>query len=132
VIIPDITVDKLSNKKNKFLTDAFALAHMSTCRCKHGAIVVKHGSAVSVGINRNINDPHYVDNLDRLSIHAEEAAIRACNGETNGAIIFVARSKKGKASLSKPCRRCQKLLKEAGIKRAYYTIDKVGYGELKL
>lgn len=69
---------------------------------KMGAAVVKGGSIISVGFNHR-------------SIHAEESAIRRRN--VRGCDIYVARQRCGK---SKPCLKCQKLLKVAGIRKCHY------------
>lgn len=57
--------------------------------------------------------------------HAEVSAVKSCRGSVEGATIYVARvSRDGQRQMmSKPCKACQKYLKEVGIKKIYYTID---------
>lgn len=76
-----------------------------------------------MGTNKNILDPYIYKNYPRMSIHAEEAALRRCT-KTQGATIFVARvNNKNKPMMSRPCPKCMQLLTDAGIKRVVYTIN---------
>lgn len=61
------------------------------------------------------------------TFHAEERAIRnaqALVGEDlSGMVLYVARSyKNGKPAMSKPCDNCDRLIREAGIKKVIYTL----------
>lgn len=100
---------------------------MSSCNQKHGAIILKGGRTLAVGINRHRNHPDHVpDPKTQAAVHAEVAAIRAC-GDTDlrGATIYVARvNNHGAQMMSKPCKYCQKALSDAGIKKVFYTIDR--------
>lgn len=105
---------------------AMNLAELSTATQKHGAVIVIGGSVMGVGVNVNKNDPNYAgENTVKFSVHAEEAALRACKGANlRRATIYVARvNKKGEPAMSKPCLRCQKAIKDAGIRKVVYTID---------
>lgn len=109
------------------------LATFSTCSFRHGAVIVKGGRVISVGINSMRNHPdHVADARTQSSTHAEAAAIRAAGRYTDlsGATIFIARiARDGKTPMmSAPCVNCQKALKEAGIKKVFYTVD----GEMDL
>lgn len=122
------TVKNLSNSHRKYLNQAVQLAEMSDCRYKHGAVIRKSGRTISVGINYSVNDPNIFDDesvKEHAAVHAEVAALNACRKvDLNGAIIYVARiNKKGQEAMSKPCPRCQKALKERGVKKVVYTID---------
>lgn len=121
----------LSRKHKKFLDRAITLSRMSGCReYKHGAIIVKNGNTIAVGVNYDVNDPSCIDDdvvaRERASIHAEVAALNACR-KTNlkGAVIYVARTTRafGIPAMSKPCVRCQKALKKRGISHVFYTVD---------
>lgn len=104
------------------------LAEYSTCKQQHGAIIIKGGSVLSVGINRNKNNPTFVGEATKnWSVHAEAAAIRACKGaDLRNATIYVARiNNSGKPMMSKPCLKCEKAIREAGIKKVVYTIDSI-------
>lgn len=93
---------------------------------------MKGGSVLSVGINSYRTDPKMflgpIDTTD-ISWHAEVAAIRAYKGNLQGATLYVARLGRNKrAAMSKPCEGCEKAIREAGIKKVYYTVD----GEIDL
>lgn len=115
-----------SMKTKNLLAKASKLAESSTNTYRHGAIVVKNGTIVAMGINRSVNNPDQVQ-FPKLqaSVHAEVAALIACRKtDLRGATIYVARiCKDGSQAMSKPCINCQKALVERGIKKVYYTID---------
>lgn len=116
----------LSNTDKKRLVRAMRLAENSSCKQKHGAIIIRGGATMSVGVNVNKNDPVFVgESTTHISVHAEAAAIRACgSADLSNAIIYVARINNSLSPMmSKPCSKCQILIKNAGIKRVVYTID---------
>lgn len=76
-----------------------------------------------MGVNKRTNDPYFHKDLHWLSEHAEMAALRRCK-RTKGATIYVARiNSRGQQRMSKPCPKCMRLIKQAGIKRVVYTIE---------
>lgn len=104
------------------------LAEFSSCKQQHGALIIKGGSVLSVGINVNKNNPTFVGEATKnWSVHAEVAAIRALKDENlKNAIIYIARiNKHGKPMMSKPCEKCAAVIKKAGISKIVYTIDGV-------
>ena len=118
----------ISKSDRYYLDKSCDLAELSDCKFKHGAIIRKNGKVIAVGINRNINDPEYLDNdvaVEHAAIHAEVAALNACKKvNLKGATSYVARvTKNGEPKMSKPCKRCQKALADRGIKKVFYTID---------
>lgn len=83
------------------------------------------GRVQAMGVNQNTIDPFFHPDASRLSIHAEEAALRRCK-RTQGAVLYVARvNNAGEPRMSRPCKNCMPKLISAGIKRVVYTIDKV-------
>lgn len=123
-----------SKRTRQLLGRATMIASLSTQRHKHGAVIVKGGNVISVGVNRHKNNPAIFGDtaqaslLRRSSVHAEVAAIKAASsgGRVNlsGAVIYVARvNNSGEQMMSKPCDDCQQRLREAGIKKVYYTVD---------
>lgn len=118
----------LSKKDRAYLSIARYCASKSTARNTHGAVVVKGGRVLGTGWNKNRNHPTVVS-PERIktdcSYHAEEVAIREA-GENNvrGAIIYVARvNKQGEDRDSKPCIKCQNLIRQSGIKRVIFTME---------
>jgi tRNA(Arg) A34 adenosine deaminase TadA len=105
------------------LNVAVKLAETSEENMKHGCVIVLGGSIQAMGVNKRTNDPYFHKDLHWLSEHAEMAALRRCR-RTNGAVLYVARvNKHGEERMSKPCAKCTKLLKKAGVKKVVYTID---------
>lgn len=90
---------------------------------RHGAVVVLGGSVQAMGINKRTNDPFFHKNLHWLSEHAEMAALRRC-GRTQGAVIYISRlNRNGDEMMSRPCVKCMRMIKVAGIKKIVYTIN---------
>lgn len=58
--------------------------------------------------------------------HAERRVLRK---STDGAIVFVARVRKGGfLGLAKPCPRCENYMRSTGVDKVYYTISDNEYG----
>jgi deoxycytidylate deaminase len=94
---------------------------------RHGALIVRGGSVVSMGINRDRNHPHCFGDISLAglyaSTHAEMAALHVAKA-VNGATIYIARiNKAGLPRLSRPCDRCFISLLQAGIKEMVYTTN---------
>lgn len=131
---------------HKFLKMAESFAQTHTY--DHGldyslcAVIVKSGKPISVGFNnRSTNQfvEHYA-NLARgrrnycLSTHAEmDAVLKARNStDLSGCKIYVSRLLKlGGVANARPCPICQDVLKNYGIKRAFYTLSDNEYGVMK-
>lgn len=122
-------LNPLSRSQQSFLNLAMKAAKASSCVHSHGAIIVRGGSVLSIGINKWRNDFPLVstDNEDEksfdISVHAEiDALSRVSN--PRGATIYIARvNKKGQARMSKPCKRCAQALKDAGVSKVIYTTN---------
>lgn len=93
----------------RYLVMALGVASTSTCRYKHGAVIVKHGKVLATATNKTRNNPKYID-WRQSSVHAEIAALRKA-GWPKRATVYVARTNnQGEARLSKPCATCQEVL----------------------
>lgn len=113
---------ELTKTEQSYLRRALRLAETGTCNQRHGAIIVKGGRVLSVGINTQRNTPADSIPYEDVAVHAEEAALRAIGGQARGAKIYVARKMKdGSSGLSRPCDRCYRAIKDAGIKEIIYT-----------
>lgn len=121
-IIEDRT---LSKKDTAYLSMATYMASLSKARRKHGAVIVKGGSVLATGFNKDRNHPNNVSEehiKDYCSVHAEVDAMKKA-GATKGATIYVARVNSfGNQMMSRPCSRCYKKIKQSGIKKVVYTI----------
>ena len=111
------------------MNQAIKLAHKSTQPQRHGCIIVRNGNVISRGYNKLINHPRiFGEDAEEVikahaGRHAEAEAIRRIKNP-EGAILYVARvRKRGEIGMSKPCKRCQQLIDEVGIKRVVYTED---------
>ena len=115
----------LSNKQRSFLNLAVRMSETSELPQQHGAVIVKAGSVISLGVNkwRNRSLNHPTDGYNpHLTYHAEIDAISHASADLTGAIIYIARiGKDGSERFSRPCQRCTQAIKAAGIKKVVYT-----------
>lgn len=123
-----INLDKgitLSNKQRSFLNLAVRMSETSELPQQHGAVIVKAGSVISLGVNkwRNRSLNNHKDGYNpHLTYHAEVDAISHAGTDLTGAVIYIARiGKDGSEKFSRPCQRCTQAIKEAGIKKVVYT-----------
>ena len=118
-------------KKHPLHDLAMSEAIKSTQMQRLGAVIFK-GKRKILSVGRNFRRTHPLgkhfspDTGKELSwIHAEVDAVIGCRWyeNINGAYIFVARLKRDGtgAGMARPCLICQRILKEYGIKRMYYT-----------
>ena len=77
---------------------------------RHAAIVLKGGAVLALGYNHD-------------SRHAEAVALgKLWPSKRRGATLLSLRLKpSGSIGLAKPCRRCEKLCREAGLARVYFS-----------
>lgn len=115
----------LSKREKSFLSVARYLATKSESRHKHGAVIVKGGSVIGTGFNKDRNHPDIVSPehiKTHCSVHAEVEAIRDAGWNVRGAVLYVARVNRfGKDRDSKPCDRCSVVIEETQIKKVIYT-----------
>jgi deoxycytidylate deaminase len=100
---------------------------------KMGAVIINK-KPVAVGCNLYKTHPIFANNIDNAgTIHAEVKAILSCpRSKLQGSEIWVYREdSKGNPAMAKPCKHCQKIILEAGIKRIYYTVEG-GYERIDL
>ena len=114
----------MSKQQQRWLNAAIELAKNSNCRQKHGAIIVKGGNVLGMGVNKNRNHPTITDPSHikmGCSTCAERVAIKNA-GNVKGATVYVARvNNLGQPMYSRPCDRCTKVMIRAGIKAVIYT-----------
>lgn len=126
--IIDLDEPRLSRRQQSFLNLAMKIAEPSECNHRHGAVIVRGGSVLSVGLNKWRNEVALVEQLHKdgrsanVSVHAEIDALSRV-ADPRGATIYIARvNRTGDPRLSKPCGACSKALKEAGVSKIVYTI----------
>lgn len=124
------------NKDDYFLGIAEAVAARSTCiRRQYGAVIVKDGVIKSTGYNgspRNLPNCNEVGSCWRTvhniphgeryemcqAVHAEvNAIINASPEDMNGATLYLVGLENGKRIDAKPCLLCQKVIRNAQIRR---------------
>lgn len=119
---------RLSNRQRSFLNIAVKAAGSSEIgKWKHGAVVVKSGRVLSIGVNkqRNAEMQTYAKDYETcFTVHAEiDALARVPKREQRGATIYVARvNVNGEERLSRPCENCEEALVAAGIKNVIFTV----------
>lgn len=115
----------LSKREQAFLALARYLAAKSQSRQKHGAVVVRGGSIIGTGYNKDRNHPLRVSPehiKTHCSRHAELEAIRDAKWNVKGAVLYVARvNNLGQDRNSKPCVLCENIIRETEIKKVIYT-----------
>ena len=108
-------------KLNKYLVDAMQTAESSKCRYRHGCVVVVDGKVIARATNKLVRDQ--TQGSWRTShVHAEMAALAEAGDRASGAIVYVARVRKdGSPAESKPCKKCEGILKRRKVKKVVWT-----------
>jgi deoxycytidylate deaminase len=100
---------------------------LSDSRFRLGACILLKRKVISIGFNQMLRSHPLVRKYDQFdAIHAEVSAIlRLKNKELliGSTVIVYRETKDGIPTLAKPCKVCQKILKEFGISKAIYTTD---------
>lgn len=122
----------MKSNYRRYMNEAIELAKGSTMESRHGCIVINEKCKDRPIVARGINE-HIFNLEDRkvFSRHAENSAIAELIGMKghnskffDNCIAFVARvGARDDVRFSKPCRKCQKLLRKVGIKKIFYTYD---------
>ena len=105
-------------KEERFLEIARRNAEQSTHKQRHGAVLVKGGRVLSMGINQpSFNRFSLLNRLDRSamksSLHAEiDCLLKRDHDSTVGSTLYVCRiNRSGKIRNSQPCPMCQSAAK---------------------
>ncbi len=113
-------------RANRLMAYAVSEANKSQEPNRHGCIIARGSRVVSKGWNKSKTHPAAVDYHSR-HLHAELSAIVGANeSDLRGSDLFVCRIFRrpdGKLGMSRPCTKCMKLIKTAGIRRIYYTTE---------
>lgn len=108
--------------KQKFFDLARTLSkHSEHSTHKHGCVIVNKSRVISVGFNKMKTTTKSTHPYP--TIHAEMDAIFKARTDLRGTTLYVYRgTKDGSPSSSKPCEHCMKVIKEAGIKKIFYSV----------
>jgi cytidine deaminase len=112
-------MDRL-NFVNKHIQLAIKVAHTGLHdQYRVGSVLINKGNVASVGANNHKTHP--ISGFK--TTHSEIQAIIGVRwSDISGPIIFVARINiNGKVGMAKPCLSCQKVLREYGVRKAYFT-----------
>lgn len=127
-----------TNKTKRYIELAKRIAHNSDYPChRHGAILVKGGSVLNVGFNKNQYNA-FAARFRKPSLHATQHAELDCllgvdRSKTSNSTVYVVRiNRQGQAKLSKPCTMCEKAMKFCGVKKVVYSVDEYNVESIRL
>lgn len=102
---------------------AARIAEVGTGRSRHGALVVKGGSVLGVGINRSRTHDSWIVDRPRnsCSIHAEVSALRNADYPIRSTIYVARVNSKGELRPSAPCVSCFGFLEQFEVKKVVHT-----------
>ena len=119
--------DRLSNRDYNMLSRAQTIAMQGSTRHRHGAIITKGGSVLSVGVNARRNEhPTMEMPKDLYTEHAELAALRGLGRPmvfyAKGCTVYVVRiNRRGSLVYSAPCDNCMTQLELWQVKRVVHS-----------
>lgn len=107
--------------KVKFFDIAKSISkHSDHPHHKLGAVISKGNRVISLGFNKNKTHTRSNHNWKRL--HAEISAIIKAKQDITNCYIYIYReTKDGQIAMARPCCSCMQAIKEAGIKKIFYT-----------
>jgi deoxycytidylate deaminase len=113
----------MTNRQIRLMDIARKVSKTGDYKFRHGTVIAKGSRILGFGVNSTKTHPKSCSRFK--TIHSEhQALINAGLNEIEGAIAFVYReTKDGNPAMSKPCSSCETLLKQAGIKRVYFSLD---------
>ena len=115
---------ELTAKHRRYFELAKRMARKSNhYQYKLGCVIVNRGRIVGIGINKLKTHPRSWH--DYSMIHAElDAILSVPVADLKDATVYVYRqTKAGELALAKPCRTCQKMLRDCNIRKVCYTTD---------
>lgn len=115
-----------------FLRLAKNVSKHAQFRVRIGAVLVTNGHPICVGFNKTKYNSKF-SHLQEQSLHAEMVCLKTSGrAYIDKSSIFVYReSKDGIPAMAKPCKNCQKLLKNFGVKRMIYSVGYYPYFEVR-
>ena len=121
------------------ITKAIAIAKNNEEDFRFGAVIVGKSKKVLAMSQNSLSKTHpvqqmwssKVSNGKQIYLHAEIAALVKCRKQPYA--IYIARVLKDDTpALARPCNVCMAAMKEAGVKKVYYTIRENEIGVIKL
>jgi len=126
----------------KFIDEAIGLAHKSSVRHRHGAVIVYKGKIIGRGYNKYVTSGRYImasyyRQHNNTTIHAEIDAIHDVHRSKQynlskifpDSVMIVVRIPPGnepryifeECGDSKPCNKCQPILEKKGLSVVYHS-----------
>lgn len=100
---------------------------LSDSRFRLGACVLSKRKVISIGFNQMLRHHPLVRKYDNFDgIHAEVSAILRLKNKsllTDATMIVYRETKSGKQSLAKPCKVCQKIMRDFKLSKVIYSTD---------
>lgn len=105
------------------------MAEKSQMHPQMGAVLVLRKHTIG-GYNKEKTHPTYANPEihERKSIHAELDCLNNAPSLEEG-VLYVYRELNDMPAMARPCNHCMKFIKDAGIKKIYYTIPHEPYWE---
>ncbi len=133
----------MTKRELAYFNAALAMSELSDHpQYRVGCVIVLKHRIVSSGCNTNTKCHPLQAKLDTDrfgvqcsgKVHAEVASLLPLiksGVDLSGATIYVARyNRNGELALARPCSRCEKLIRQCGIRKVYYTTSN-GYAQEK-
>lgn len=117
----------ITAKDERYYNLACKVALLSECHYRHGSVLVKGNTPISVACNRLVTHPNHKRFYDKqehvISAHAEMRVVALSRSNVEGSTCYNARIKgRELEAISKPCAGCVSLLLDAGVGYiVYYT-----------
>ena len=128
-------MDKLGKKEYAYFNAAKSVASLSDHRVRIGSVLVKGHKIISSGYNSNTRTDKVQAELDKFEFCMESAGKLHSEADCllpfikrkidiSGSTLYIYREKRnGEVAMSRPCSRCMRLIKMAGIKKICYTTE---------
>jgi deoxycytidylate deaminase len=104
-------------------------------RCRHFAFILKKGKIVSIGKNSNKSHPinQKYGYFKGSGLHAEACAIIKSGkiDHTNHTLVTFRIDRNDKVAMGRPCKNCQKLLKDVAFKQIFYSNEQGEFEQSK-
>jgi deoxycytidylate deaminase len=132
----------MTKSERAYFNAAKAVSELSDHRVKVGCVVVNKHRIIGSGFNSNTKCHKVQALLDKEifgcecpgKLHAEVATllplIRDGVDLSKGSIFVYREHRDGTIACSRPCARCERLIKQSGIKKIYFTVEN-GFAEEK-
>lgn len=119
-----------ANTLKRYFELARSVSMHSNYKIRMGAVLLYHGTPVSVGFNQVKTHPQNYS--DAVSIHAEQSCIKTCGRKNiEGSTMFIYREHKKThmPRMARPCSKCMALLRKMKVRRMYYSTNTFPFWE---